>query len=174
MIQLQCANGITLIVAGGLGVDRRVVLTVEVMNTENHQWSTAADLLKPIYNASATVCGDQLYMLCGTNKDHAFTKSVYTCSVSAVLQSCVSSSLEAKFENMSMVDKPTVWKQVADLPVSDSSCECFHGQLLAVGGRIDSEKATTAAYMYNPAINSWRVISQVDMIAIQLSSLIIN
>ena len=53
-------DGITLIVAGGLGNDRRVVLTVEVMNTENFQWSTAANLLKPIYSASVTVCGNQL------------------------------------------------------------------------------------------------------------------
>ena len=95
-------------------------------------------------------------MLCGANKDHAFTKSVYNCSVSALIQSCVPSSLEAKLEKSSLVDTASdcVWKQVADLPVMDSSCESFHGQLLAVGGRIDSEKATAAVYMYSPATNS--------------------
>ena len=37
-------TGSALIVAGGSGVDGRVLSTVEVMNTDNHQWSTAADL----------------------------------------------------------------------------------------------------------------------------------
>ena len=96
-------NGIILIVAGGLRNDHRVVSTVEVMNTENLQWSTAADLLKSIYSASATVCCDQLYMLCGANKDCAFTKSVYNCSMSALIQFCVPSSLEAKLEKSSEV-----------------------------------------------------------------------
>ena len=49
-------------------------------------------------------------------------------------------------------------KQVADLSVMD-----FHGRLLAVGGRIDSEKATTAVYMYSPATNSWGVISHMTI-----------
>ena len=41
-------TGTTLIVAGGMGVDT-VLSIVEVMNTESHQWSTAADLPEPMY-----------------------------------------------------------------------------------------------------------------------------
>ena len=48
-------TGATLIVAGGMG-DGGVLSTVEVMNTENSQWSSAADLPQPLYLASATVC----------------------------------------------------------------------------------------------------------------------
>ena len=58
-------TGTTLIVAGGVGESGRTLLTVEVMDTETHQWSTASDLPQPMYYASATVCGDQLYMLGG-------------------------------------------------------------------------------------------------------------
>ena len=54
--------GTALIVAGGRGLGGRVLSTVEVMNTENHHWSTAPDLPEPMYLASATVCGDQIYM----------------------------------------------------------------------------------------------------------------
>ena len=148
----------TLIVAGGEG-DGRVLSTVEVMNTETHQWSTVADLPKPMYFASATVCGDQLYLLGDMNIYHAYTKLVYTCSVSALLQSCAQSSLEANPERTSLVDIPNVWRQLADLPVTRSTCESFHSRLLAIGGRMDSGKSTTTVYMYNSTTNSWKIIS---------------
>ena len=152
-------TGATLIVAGGWGEDGEVLSTVEVMNTENHQWSTAADLPQPMYLASATVCGDRIYMLGGNDKPYIGTKSVYSCSVSALLQSCVPSSLVAKLRRTSLSDKASVWRQVADLPVLFSTCESFHGRLLAIGGRDDSWKGTTAVYEYSSTSNSWEVIS---------------
>ena len=109
-------TGITPIVAGGEGEGGRGLSTVEVMNTETHQWSTAADLPQPMYRASATVCGDQLYMLGGVVGGH-YVKSTYTCSVSALLQSCAPNSLEAKFQGTSLEDKARVWTQIADVPV---------------------------------------------------------
>ena len=149
----------SLIVAGGRGEGDTVLSTVEVMNTENYQWSTAADLPEPMYFASATVCGEQMYMLGGDNKEGAYIKSVYTCSESALLQSCVHSSLEAKLERTSLdEDKASVWRRVADLPVIRSTCESFHGRLLAIGG-VYSKKYTTAIYMYNSTADSWEVIS---------------
>ena len=151
-------TGTALIVAGGIGVRSRELSTIEVMNTETHQWSTAADLPQPMYQASAIVCGDQLYMLGGGESRH-YVKSAYTCSVNALFQSCVPSSLEAKFQGTSLKDKAGVWRRVADLPVTQSTCESFHGRLLAVGGRMESGEATTAVYMYNSTTNSWEIIS---------------
>ena len=148
-----CTGG-TLIVAGGMG-DGGVLSTVEVMNTENSQWSAAADLPQPMYYASATACGDRISMLGGFDKRYSYTKSVYTCSVSALLQSCVPSSLEA----ISLSDKASVWRQVADLPLTRSTCVSFYGRLLAIGGMDDSVNATTAVYEYSSASNSWEVIS---------------
>ena len=117
------------------------------------------DLPWPMYLASATVCGDQLYML-GGFEDRTPTKSVYTCSVSALLQSCVQSSLEAKLKKTSLVDKARVWRQIADLPVALSTCESFDGWLLAIGGKTNaSEKPTTAVFMHNSTTNSWEIIS---------------
>ena len=152
--------GTTLIVAGGVGEGDIAMSTVEVMNTENHQWSTAAHLLKPINIASATVCGEQIYMLGGVYSDSTSNKSVYTCLVSALLQSCARSSLEAKIEETSLEDKTSIWRQVADLPVIHSTCESFHRRLLVIGGKTDlAGKATTAVYMYNSTTNSWEIIS---------------
>ena len=158
----------TLIVAGGVGEGAKVLETVEVMDTETHQWSTATDLPQPMYSASATVCGDQLYMLGGWIQNSAAAKSVYTCSVSALLQSYDPSSLKANLKTTSLVYKPNAWRQLVDLPLSRSTCESFQGRLLAIGGydqhpeipfAVSADKATTAVYMYNSTTNSWEIIS---------------
>jgi N-acetylneuraminic acid mutarotase len=147
-------TGATLIVAGGEGKGSRVLSTVEVMDTETHQWSTAADLPQPMWSASATICGDQLYMLGGSLKDYVSVKSVYTCSVSTLLRSCVKHLRE---RSPSVYD--SVWRQVADLSIADSTCDSLQGQLLAVGGKMDSGKCSTAVQMYNSSTNSWETIS---------------
>ena len=149
-----------LIIAGGLGdygMDG-VLSTVEVMNIENHQWSSAADLLEPVFVASVTICGDQLYVLGGINKCRKYTKSVQTCSVSALLQSCIPSLLEEKISIL-LVDT-TVWKEVAYLPVTHSTCQSIQGQLLAVGGLLDNGNASRAVYAYNSTANSWRIVGR--------------
>ena len=79
--------------------------------------------------------------------------------MSSLLQSCVPSSLEANIERQTLSDKASVWRQVADLPVKHSTCESFHGRLLAIGGEMDSGGPTTAVYMYDSTTNSWEIIS---------------
>ena len=152
-----------LIVAGGYGENYRELTTVEVLNIENHQWSTAVDLPESLQYHSATICGDQLYMLGGVHH-HSLTKSVYTCSVSTLFQTCAQrSSLEERTSALSLSNSSSrgtgVWSKLADLPVTGSTCVTFCGQLLAVGGADSDRKPTTAVYMYNPSTNSWNVIS---------------
>ena len=149
-------TGTALIVAGGQGGSARVLLTVEVMNIKTYQWSTPADLPQPMYFASATICGDQLYMLGGSSKDFNSIKSVYTCSVSTLLHSCVKHSQQKRAAS---AYKDSVWGQVADLPVKRSTFESCHGRLLTIGGKMDSGKHTTAVHMYNSTTNSWEIIS---------------
>ena len=150
-----------LIVAGGRGKDNlNVLTTIEVLNIDNRRWFTAVDLPDPLQYHSATVCGDQLYMLGGAH-DYMPTKSVYTCSVSAVLQTCAQkSSLEERTSALSLSNSSSgVWSKLPDLPVKESTCVTFCGQLLAVGGSGSSNKPTTAVYVYNQATNSWNVIN---------------
>ena len=156
-------TGAVLIVAGGMGESYKKLTTVEVLNIENHQWSTAIDLPESLQHHSATVCGDQLYMLGG---EHHFipTKSAYTCSVSALLQTCTQRSLVGTLKRALSLSNSSsggtgVWSKLADLPVTSSTCVTFCGQLLAIGGRDSDKKPTTAVYMYNPSTNSWNVIS---------------
>ena len=136
-----------LIVAGGAtGPDRADhVNTVEVMDTKTLVWSTVASLPHPYKRASATICGDHLYMLGGVD-DKDKTKSVLTCSLTELLQSSSSSS---------------VWHRVADVPAYRSTCAAVNGQLLAVGGCDEDYKATAAIHKYNPRTYSWDYISNV-------------
>jgi len=139
-------TGTSLIVAGGVGILALMLTTVEVMNTETRQWCTAAALPDPITNFSATICGDQIYMLGGQDKSWNSTSAVYTCSLSAILQSCSSPS--------------NVWSRIADCPAQWSTCASLLGQMLAIGGmHYESKIATTAVFVYEPATNSWTVIS---------------
>ena len=129
---------------------------VEVMDTETHQWFTAADLPEPLSHSSVIVSEDQLYVL-GGHAGFKPTKSVYTCSVSNLLQSAKSILSRASRNSM------LVWCLVADLPYAypSSTCAFFNGRLLAIGGQIDQEKkeASTAVYMYDSTTNSWDIIS---------------
>ena len=148
-------TGTVLIIAGGTYYSSLV--TVEVLSFEISQWSTAVDLPEPLSWCSAALLGDQLYMLGGGSGD----KSVYTCSVSALLQTCTQKSLlEERTSALSLSNSSSgVWSKLPDLPVVQSTCVTFCGQLLAVGGEDCDYKPTTAVYMYNQDTNSWNVIS---------------
>ena len=144
---------------GSTGYKKPKLSTVQVMDTETLQWSTASSLPHPLYQASATLCGDHLYMLGGWVEDDKPSKSVFTCSLAALLQSCQPQSLGERLKTLSLASRPKVWHQLADTPVTLSTCASLHGRLLAVGGKDSDGKETTAIHMYNTTTNSWEVIS---------------
>ena len=132
-----------LIVAGGATgpCTSDSINTVEVMDTKTLVWSTVASLPHPYSCASATICGDHLYMLGGLD-DKDKTKSVLTCSLTELLQSSSS-----------------VWRRVADVPAYWSTCAAVNGQLLAVGGSDEDDEATAAIHKYDQRTNTWEHIS---------------
>ena len=136
-----------LIVAGGSTrpYSGNSVSTVEVMDTKILVWSTVASLPHPYSLTSATICGDQLYMLGGNDDKGMKKKLVLTCSLTELLQSSSSSS--------------SVWHRVADAPAYLSTCASVNGQLLAVGGCDERRKATAAIHKYNQRTNTWDHIS---------------
>ena len=58
-------SGRLLVVARGGGDNDTPLSTVEVMDTESLQWFTASSLPHPMTQASATICGENLYLLGG-------------------------------------------------------------------------------------------------------------
>ena len=111
------------------------------MDIYTRKWSTASSLPRSLSHDSATVCGDSVYLVSGQKN----TKSVFTCSVSELLQSQTSHP---------------VWHTIANLPITCSTCVTLNRQLLAVGGRGNSDSEdSNNIYAYNTETNSWEVIS---------------
>ena len=144
-----------MLVAGGEGerntklrkgdVNKYTVLTtVEVMDTDTRQWSTASSLPQPTSDATVTICGDRVYLVGGKNQDRQRTELVFTCYLNALLQSQSSHS---------------VWNTVTDIAVKRTTCVTLNGQLLAVGGEDAHKKDTNNIYSYNTETSSWDVIS---------------
>ena len=151
-------SGRSLVVAG-VGEEDKYLSTVEVMDTERLQWSTVSSLPHSLGQASATLCGDQVYMVGGFHQSGKQSKSVFTCSLDALLQSCQPQSLGAQLKTSSLASRPKVWHQLADTPYTLSTCASLKGRLLAVGGKDSDDKYTTAIHMFNTTTNSWEVIS---------------
>ena len=153
---------VTVVVCSGSALHgcRMRINRIQLMDTETLQWSTASGLPHPLYQASATLCGDQVYMLGGWVQNGQ-SKSVFTCSLVALLQSCQPQSLGARLKTLSLASRPKVWHQLADTLVSLSTCASLHGRLLAVGGCDSDGKKTTVIHMYSTTTNSWEVITRV-------------
>ena len=132
-----------LVVAGGKLESPTQLNTVEIMDIQTLVWSTVASLPHPFSEASATICGDQLYILGGFD-DNGKTKSVLTCSLKELVYG----------------DKMSgVWSRVTDIPTTRSTCAAVNGHLLSVGGMDAQNRKTSAIYEYNSSINSWKLVS---------------
>ena len=151
-LTVTVSTGKTLVVAGRYGKGYTTLATVEVMDTDTLQWSTSSSLPHPLSDATATVCGDRVYLGGGWDEHGYSTKSVFTCSLSALL------TTGAKLKALSLNGNHPAWQTIDDLPVKCSTFVTLKGQLLAVGGE-DSDETINNIYSYNTKTNSWEVIS---------------
>ena len=149
-------SGKALVVAGGYGEEITILSTVEVMDTDTLQWSTASSLPYPLSDATATVCGDRVYLVGGSDQCWKSAKSAFTCSVSDLLHP---QTIGAKMKTLLLAENQPVWHKITDLPVKASSSVTLNEQLLAVGGCNSEEKDSNNIYSYNTETNSWEVIS---------------
>ena len=144
-----------LIAAGGKSAKTGgiTVYTVEVMDMNTLEWYTAASLPEPVWNMSATVCGDRLYLLGGEDWNNRPTRAVFTCTLDSLIRSCHPPS-----QTPPHTSEASVWQRVADVPVTRSTCTTLNGRVLAVGG-IDSDVTVTAAvHMYDAKSDSWPLV----------------
>ncbi len=146
-------SGKHLVVMGGS--DRNTLTTVEVLNTETRQWITASRLPFPLSEASATIVGDNIYLVGGYDRSGWASGSVLTCSLTALLQ-----SYRLHFPTSR---SPPLWHHVADTLAYMSTCVTLNGKLVAVGGHHLSTLPTDSVYAYDPATDSWKVISRTNI-----------
>ena len=138
-------RGRNVIAAGGNGDGGRIVSAVEILDTELRQWSSAASLPHPMYWASITVCEDLLYLLGGRDQNDSRTLSVFTSSITELLH-----------QQQETANQPTAWRRTADAPYYESTAVSVGGQLLAIGGRDEQRKNTSAIVGYDPTSDSWQ------------------
>jgi hypothetical protein len=150
----------SLIVVGGAG-RKLSQCHVEVMGIEDHQWSIAAGINaqeKIFRRASGVICGDQLYILGSFD-----SKSVYSCTLGDLLESCQSASTPTPRES----SHSNTWRKLTDLPAYNSTCVSFCGHLVAIGGNVShpryAPRSTKNLYIYNQTTNSWEVISEMSV-----------
>ena len=124
-------------------VTDKVKNIVYVMDTTSLKWFSAGSL--PLHcsvpNSSLSVCGTQLYVL-------NYSGSVLSCSLPTLLQS--SSVVQPETTDM--------WRNVADVPVRDSTLTTRCGQLVAVGGRNVLSELVDTIHLYDPLMDSWLII----------------
>ena len=127
------------------------------MNTDTLEWSTASSLPYPLYGASATVCGDRVYLVGGfVLKGHS-TRTVLSCSLSALLQSLTGGTKNHQ-----------VWFTLASTPMFHSTSTTLNEKLLAVGGVVRQwphfskprRTYSNSVYLYNPVTNFWEIMSR--------------
>ena len=157
-----------LIVIGGAR-NGEFLKIVEVMDIATREWYTAANAPERLLSFSATVCGDKIYLLGGKIEsfDLLSSRSVFTCSLSALIQSCCfkpvkQDTLVCRGPTSITLTRDGIWSRLADLPVESSTCVSFRGQLIAVGGERHSASSTNI-YLYNSVTNSWNVASHMSV-----------
>ena len=133
-----------LVVAGGsqsrFGQDP--VATVEVLNTETLQWSTAISLPETVSFPQMTTCGGHIYLANSGNK-------VFSSYKEDLLKSTISS------------DGGSVWTRLANIPAPQmSTLATLRGRVLAIGGR-DGGNPTGAIHCYDVATDSWSFMGEV-------------
>ena len=138
-----------LIVAGGVGEGNRLLTTVEVMQRDNQEWSTTASLPLPLTRCSVTLLDGHIYLLGGLTVNES-SRRVLSCSLRNLLDSCC---LQSASGRGGRVRDCNVWNPLTDLPVYDSTCVSFCGSLLAIGGRDEQYRPTSAVHIYIPATN---------------------
>ena len=148
-------SGRSLIIAGG-NDGCNELSTVEVLDTDTRQWSIASSLTHPFSEATISICGERLYMLGGWDQTGYWTRSVLSCSVPELLQSCQPQPLAGKLRT-APANKSTIWRRVADAPHYYSSCATLYEQLVAVGG-FEAGEDTSAITGYNETTDSWEAM----------------
>ena len=133
-----------LVVAGGRR--KGTLSTVEVLDIDNKQWSTALSTPStPIqwYSMKSTVIGDTWYLMGGCTRNAIDITDVYSVSLEALVSHSPS-------------DSSKIWNKIAPLNCYHSSPLSLGGSLLALGGYdIKKRCYVSTIQRYVPETNTW-------------------
>ena len=128
-----------LVVAGGKR--KGSLSTVEVLDIDSKQWSTAPSTPIPWYRMKSTIIGNTWYLMGGTQIG-IDTADVYSVSLEALVSHSAS-------------DSSKIWNKIAPLNCERSSPLSLEGSLLALGGRDLKKRCVSTIQRYVPETNTW-------------------
>ena len=125
-----------IIVIGGKS-SQGVLSSVEIYDPASNSWSTLKEKPTAVYDASAAVIGEKIYVPGGIKADGSVTKVVEVFN-----------------------PRKNEWEFSAELPtaVSGYGMAVYEGQLFLFGGW-DSEQPLNAVWRYDPNLNAWHKAS---------------
>ncbi len=139
-----------LVVAGGYDQSGSDLNTVNILNSSTKQWITAAPLPAACYRLSPALVGDTPYLLGGLSGGDIPSKQMFSTSISALISHATSSSRAP----------PPNW-YVTNTKLTRSAAVSLNNSLLAVGGKDDNRKESSAIYHYNPQSKQWTKVGDV-------------
>ena len=134
-----------LVVAGG---DKNSILlsTVEVLDIDNKQWSTAPSTPITWDRMKSTIIGDIWYLMGGRYDLATQTTDVYSVSLEALISHSAS-------------DRSKIWNKTSPLNCYCSSPLSLEGSLLALGGWDIKEKCPLSTIQrYVPQTDTWDLV----------------
>lgn len=143
-----------LVVAGGRS--RAELCTIEVLDTETSQWSTALSLPEPMGDPLLTLCSGNLYV-CQQQQ-----ASCHTCPLDTLLRSCRLEASKAPPPPTDGVGGSSEWTRLANTPTSSGhGLATLAGQVLLVGGQDDKEVESAVVHGYDHASSAWVAVGEV-------------
>ena len=131
-----------LVVAGGKRKEDSLS-TVELLDIDNKQWSTAPSTPISWYKMKSTIIGDTWYLMGGRQDDITNITDVYSVSLEALVSHSAS-------------DSSKIWNKISPLNYICSSPLSFGGSLLVLGGWGIKKKCVVSTIQhYVPDINTW-------------------
>ena len=128
---------------GGIGRER----VVEVFNSENAQWYTAAPLPVACAYMQLTIINDTCYLGGGS---YSSSKSIMCASLPSLFQS------SSQHEQQTSAQQQSVWAMLPDMPLYDSALANMGGTLLALGGcESKSSPTSDAIHAYSASTKAW-------------------
>lgn len=125
-----------IIIVGG-NSDSGVLSSVEIYDPSSNTWSALDKKPTPVYDASATVIGEKIYIPGGVTQNGMPTKVLEIFN-----------------------PRKNLWEQAADLPVAISGygLASYEGQVFLFGGS-DGKKALDTVLRYDPITDTWHQAS---------------
>ncbi len=152
-----------LVVVGGWGGGGSYLTTVEILNTSTKRWYAAARLPVGCYDLTPALVGDTFYLLGGFSGSTSANKQLFSTSLPALVSHATSTPPAP----------PPTW-EVADAELKFSTAVSLHNSLLAVGGKDDRDRRSSAVRLYNPQTKRWTKVGDVPAALSQCSCAVLS